>query len=115
MFWDGRATGLTLGDPLAEQALGPFLNDLEQNMPHAKQVVGRVAKARYATLFEEVWGKGSLNTKPGGIAATYVLIGRSVAAYERSAEVNPFTSKYDYFPQGQAVLTSQEAAGLALF
>ena len=31
MFWDGRATGWTLGDPLAEQALGPFLNPLEQN------------------------------------------------------------------------------------
>lgn len=26
MFWDGRATGLTLDDPLAEQAMGPFLN-----------------------------------------------------------------------------------------
>jgi len=25
MFWDGRATGWILGDPLAEQALGPFL------------------------------------------------------------------------------------------
>jgi cytochrome c peroxidase len=25
MFWDGRATGWTLGDPLAEQAQGPFL------------------------------------------------------------------------------------------
>jgi len=23
MFWDGRATGWTLGDPLAEQAMGP--------------------------------------------------------------------------------------------
>ena len=32
MFWDGRATGLTLGDPLAEQAMGPFLNPLEQNL-----------------------------------------------------------------------------------
>ena len=31
MFWDGRATGWTLGDPLAEQALGPFLNPAEQN------------------------------------------------------------------------------------
>src|ERR1017187_5590869 len=29
MFWDGRATGWTLGDPLAEQAQGPFLNPLE--------------------------------------------------------------------------------------
>lgn len=37
MFWDGRATGWTLGDPLAEQAMGPFLNPLEQNLPSAKQ------------------------------------------------------------------------------
>ena len=29
MFWDGRATGWTLGDPLAEQAKGPFLNPKE--------------------------------------------------------------------------------------
>ena len=28
-FWDGRATGETLGDPLADQALGPFLNSVE--------------------------------------------------------------------------------------
>ena len=47
-----------LGDPLAEQALGPFLNNLEQNMPHAKQVIGRVKKSSYATLFEGVWGPG---------------------------------------------------------
>src|SRR5450756_2936467 len=32
MFWDGRATGETLGDPLAEQAKGPFLNPLEMNL-----------------------------------------------------------------------------------
>ena len=30
-FWDGRATGEVLGDPLADQALGPFLNPLEMN------------------------------------------------------------------------------------
>lgn len=36
MFWDGRATGWTLGDPLAEQAQGPFLNPLEQAIPNAQ-------------------------------------------------------------------------------
>ncbi len=115
MFWDGRATGWTLGDPLAEQALGPFLNNLEQNMPSAKQVIGRVAKSAYASLFEQVWGAGSLDSKKDGIAATYEKIGRSIAAYERSAEVNPFTSKYDYYLKGQTTLTEQEAQGLALF
>ena len=38
MFWDGRATGWTLGDPLAEQAQGLFLNPVEQNVPGVKQV-----------------------------------------------------------------------------
>ena len=60
MFWDGRATGWTLGDPLAEQAQGPFLNPLEQNMPSAEEVVLRVKQSRYAFLFKAVWGPGSL-------------------------------------------------------
>lgn len=29
-FWDGRATGENLGNPAADQALGPFLNPAEQ-------------------------------------------------------------------------------------
>ncbi|OGW48093.1 MAG: cytochrome C [Nitrospirae bacterium RBG_13_41_22] len=96
MFWDGRATGWTLGDPLAEQALGPFLNPLEQNSPVARLVLIRVANSHYAGLFEEVWGPGSLDFKKD-IAKTYERIGRSIAAYERSVEVNPFSSKFDLF------------------
>lgn len=116
MFWDGRATGWTLGDPLAEQALGPFLNPLEQNMPAAKQAVVKVAQSGYAALFEQVWGAGSLNyKKKDAVASAYERIGRSIAAYERSAEVNPFTSKYDYYIKGQVLLTEQELRGLVLF
>jgi cytochrome c peroxidase len=115
MFWDGRATGWHLGDPLAEQALGPFLNPLEQNMPSARQVVRRVAKASYADLFETVWGPGSLDETPGGVALTYERIGQAIAAYERSVEVNPFSSKYDAYLKGQATLTVQESEGLMLF
>lgn len=115
LFWDGRATGWTLGDPLAEQALGPFLNPLEQNLPHAKQVIDRVAKSDYAKLFEAVWGVGSLNSKKNTVAATYEKIGRSIAAYERSKEVNPFSSKYDAYLKGEVTLTEQEAKGLELF
>lgn len=114
MFWDGRATGWTLGDPLAEQAQGPFLNNLEQNMPHAKQVIRRVAKSNYAGLFEEVWGPGSLDDKKD-VAGTYERIARSIAAYERSSEVNPYTSKYDYYLKGEATLTDEENRGLKLF
>lgn len=114
MFWDGRATGWTLGDPLAEQALGPFLNPLEQNNPQARLVLIRVAQSNYAALFEEVWGPGSLDPV-NDVAGTYERIGRSIAAYERSAEVNPFTSKFDYYLKGEAELTEQEEWGLELF
>lgn len=113
-FWDGRASGWTLGDPLAEQAMGPFLNPLEQNMPHMKQVVRRVSQAPYAHLFFEVWGPGSLDPVKD-VRESYIRIARSIAAYERSPEVNPFSSKYDYYLAGQATLTEQEQLGLMLF
>ncbi len=96
MFWDGRATGLTLGDPLAEQAQGPFLNPLEQAIANAQVLCVRVKQADYAGLFEQVWGAGSLNCARN-VAGVYEMIGRSVAAYERSEEVNPFSSKFDLF------------------
>lgn len=114
MFWDGRATGWTLGDPLAEQAQGPFLNPLEQNNPNAKLVCIKVAKSAYADLFEEVWGPGSLDFVKD-VSGTYEKIARSIAAYETSEEVDQFTSKYDYYLAGEAELTEQEALGLELF
>jgi cytochrome c peroxidase len=96
MFWDGRATGETLGDPLAEQAMGPFLNPLEQNVPNKKALILKVRESDYVPLFEKVWGKGSLDAEKD-IDGTYERIARSIAAYERSAEVNPFSSKFDDF------------------
>ena len=96
MFWDGRATGAVLGDPLAEQAQGPFLNPLEQGIANAQVLCVKVKQADYAALFEEVWGAGSLNCAKD-VNGVYEKIGHSVAAYERSTEVNPFTSKFDLF------------------
>lgn len=96
MFWDGRATGAILGDPLAEQAQGPYLNPLEQAIATEQVLCVKVKQADYADLFEEVWGTGSLNCAKDS-SGVYGLIGRSVAAYERSAEVNPYTSKFDLF------------------
>jgi cytochrome c peroxidase len=108
MFWDGRATGWTLGDPLAEQALGPFLNPAEQNNASPQVVIDKVLASSYKNLFLQVC------TDPG-TAARYECIGRAIAAYERSSEVSQFTSKYDYWLKGQARLTGQEQWGLALF
>jgi cytochrome c peroxidase len=117
MFWDGRATGWTLGDPLAEQAQGPFLNPLEQNNPNALYVCLKVADSDYASLFEQVWGPGSLAPLfiKKNLELTYERIALSISDYEQSAEVNPFTSKYDAYLAGPVTLTDQEALGLELF
>jgi cytochrome c peroxidase len=96
LFWDGRAAGEVLGDPLAEQAMGPFLNPLEQNMPDKKSLVIKVQKSDYAVLFEKVWGRGSLDAAKD-VDGSFERIARSIAAYERSAEINPFNSKFDGF------------------
>ncbi|HUW67222.1 MAG TPA: cytochrome c peroxidase [Candidatus Nanoarchaeia archaeon] len=120
MFWDGRATGLNLleepSDPLTEQAMGPFLNPLEQNNPNKRIVCIKVQNSDYASFFDEVYPENPLDCV-NDVAGTYERIARSIAAYERSIEVNPFSSKYDAYLDGvEGVdLTEQEALGLVLF
>ena len=115
MFWDGRATGDRLGDPLAEQAQGPFLNPREQALPDAAAVIAKVQASSYAQLFEEVAGMGAAIWLPANTSAAYDVVGRSIAAYERSSEVNPFSSKYDAWVAGKAKLTAPEMQGFRLF
>lgn len=114
MFWDGRATGAHLRDPLAEQAQGPFLNPLEQNIPDMKTVCVKIKNSSYAALFEKVWGKGSLDCEKN-VSGTYDRVAKSVAAYERSKEANPFTSKFDYWLRKKVNLSDEEKRGLKLF
>ena len=111
MFWDGRATGLTLGDPLAEQAMGPFLNPLEQNNGSAGVVVDKVKNSKYADLFKQVWGTNAFDDTD----KAFQMIGRSIAEYERSTEVSPYNSRYDTYVATGVGLTAQETLGLSLF
>lgn len=112
-FWDGRATGEVLGNPAADQALGPFLNPVEQALPAPADVVGRVCAAVYGDLFRDVWGVEACD--PANVDMAYGDIGLSIAAYEASPEVNAFTSKYDFTSGGTAKLSKQEQRGFALF
>lgn len=106
MFWDGRATGWTLGDPLAEQAQGPPLNPVEMNMPSKEAVVQAVRDSNYTHLFYEVFGEGSLDD----VDLAYDDIARAIAAYERSKEVQRFSSRFD-----RDNLTVKEQSGRDLF
>ena len=140
-FWDGRATGQVLGNPAADQALGPFLNRVEQGLPDSACVVYRVCNpvvpGDYPFLFEDVWGAEACDIAwPTDVeyacateGTTVVLsdadraksdmaygnIGLSIASYEDSPEVNAFSSKYDYSLVDMAKLSKEERKGFALF
>ncbi|MEZ4661273.1 MAG: cytochrome c peroxidase [Caldilineaceae bacterium] len=130
-----------LGDPAADQALGPFLNPNEQALPDAACVVYRVCKPvlpdDYPVAFEEVWGEATCDIDwPADVDAVcategaavdlsvtdrilsdrnYGNIGLSIAAYEDSPEVNAFSSKYDATFMGADKLDKVEQKGYALF
>jgi cytochrome c peroxidase len=114
-FWDGRATGERLGSPAAEQALGPWLNPVEHNMPSKEAVCLAVKRSKYAKLFEVVWGAGSLDCSLAGVDAVYDKFGLSIAAYEGSVEQSPFSSKFDdYWRACLAAGNDPDACGTAV-
>ena len=104
-FWDGRAADLI------EQAKGPFLNKLEMANPDEDTVVEKVRTSDYAGLFLEVFGKAAFKDPN----RAYDKVAEAIAAYERSGELNQFSSKYDLYLAGIAALTEQELRGLKLF
>jgi cytochrome c peroxidase len=113
-FWDGRATGWTLNNPSAEQAIGPFLNHVEHNMPSKESVLMEIEKAKMGDLWEQVW-REPLSYAPDVVNINYNRVGLAIAAFEASVAVNPFSSKYDFYLKGEATLTDLELKGLALF
>jgi cytochrome c peroxidase len=142
-FWDMRATGRRLGNPAAEQAEGPPTNPVEMALPDAVCAVYRASQRPYRGLFESVWGARSFainwpadveevcdtpgpppDGKPpvrldptdrGRANATFDQMAQSIANYEVSAEVTPFTSKYDAVQAGNAKFTPSELLGNDLF
>lgn len=103
-FWDGRAP------TLEEQAKGPFLNPVEMN--NTKEgVVQAVRISNYARLFKSVYGPDSLDDT----SAAYDLIAQAIAVFERTKQVNRFSSKFDQYLKGKVALSNQEQNGLLLF
>ncbi len=104
-FIDGRVLNLI------EQAKQPFLNPLEMNNPDTATVIQAVRNSNYADLFEQVYGTSSLNNTD----TAYDQVADAIAVFEQSDELNTFTSKFDYFFDGQVQLTEQERNGFVLF
>jgi len=104
-FWDGRA------DTLAQQALGPFLAAAEMNNPSAQAVVDKIAASSYADAFRQAFGVGVF----ANADAAYTQVGVAIAAFERSAQLQPFSAKYDAMVRGQVTFSPAEFRGMALF
>jgi cytochrome c peroxidase len=130
VFWDGRGTGMLLGNPAADQALGPFVNPMEQALPDTACVVYRVKS--YGAMYTGVWGNaiGAIafppdtetictnaalslgNHIPGldraAVRREYHNVARSIQAFE--ATFNRFSSRFD-----RGEMTPQEQQGQKLF
>ncbi len=114
-FSDGRATGERLGSPTADQALGPFLNPVEQNNETNVDILKQIENSQYADLWIEVWDEPIAYSNQDEIIENFGRVGLSIAAFEASSEVNSFSSKYDYYVEGMLDLTEQEKWGMQLF
>ena len=138
-FWDGRATGWGLGNPAADQAIGPFLNPVEQALPDAACVIWKIREGSYADVWRAVYGDAiygiafpeqmnqECRKEPGEVDIPlsdadrdlvndlYGDVGRTIAAFEGSPEVNQFSSKYDAWKAGAAEFTEREEWGFELF
>lgn len=112
-FWDGRATGWLLGNPAADQAQAPFVNPVEHNLASPETVVRLVCTGLYGDRFRAVFG----TTVCDSTVNAYNAIAQALTAFEAAPEVNPFSSKYDYYlkdPQ-RYPLSAEERRGLELF
>ena len=143
-FWDMRATGIRLGNPSSEQALGPLVNPGEMALPDPACAVARVSSSPYRPVFEAVWGAAAFDiqwptdveqvcSRPGPpppsdpspvhlsvsdrarASTAFDQIGMAMRAFEASPEVNAFSSKYDAVRAGTAKFSALERRGYALF
>ena len=106
-FFDSRATGYLLRVPDAEQAQGPPVDTQEMGLPDTACVAFRLAQAVYRLLFEDVWGKGSLDINfphgtaqicatPGGAT---VFGGKTAPIALRATERTRANTVYDRWAQ----------------
>jgi cytochrome c peroxidase len=106
-FRDGRASSL------AAQAQQPFVTPFEMANKDAAEVVSRLQNSPTTlAAFVAAYGESALSNPDTALQD----MGLALAAFEtEDPSFHPFSSKYDYWLQGQVQLTAQEQSGLNLF
>lgn len=102
-FLDGRANSLQ------EQAKVPFFNKLEMHNNDLASLAEKVKKASWFPLLQKTYGSQ--------LEADKILSSMTdaIAVFEQSGELNPFSSKFDYYLKGQATFTAEEKLGMQIF
>lgn len=103
LFLDGRSPNLL------EQIIHPMLNPAEMNNTSAAAIANKIRQASYYPQLVSIYGNSTFDDD----ILSYVA--DALMQFETSDEVNPFTSKYDYYLQGRATLSLEETKGLVLF
>lgn len=103
LFWDGRVNSLK------DQAKKPFFNPLEMNITDLEMFAKKVKASVFYTQLVQLYGETGDNEK------LLDNIADAIEAYERSVEINSFSSKFDYYLKGQASFTPLEKTGFELF
>jgi cytochrome c peroxidase len=105
LTWDGRV------DRGRDQALIPLLSPYEMaNKDRA--ALSLVIEQHYGAELRQALGA----TMPEGPEAALLAGAKALETFQQdAAEFYPYSSKYDAFLAGKAVLTAQEARGLDLF
>jgi cytochrome c peroxidase len=103
-FWDGRV------DSIAELARQPLLNPDEMGNRDPRALANKIERASYAAAlqreFDFEWRDQD---------AVLLGLGEALEAFLSSAEMAPFSSRYDAYLRGEAQLNLLERRGLELF
>lgn len=105
-FWDGRE------EDLAGQAGGPPLNPIEMGMPDKASIIERIKEnSYYVETMQKLYGNDIFKD----IDKAYLMMTKSIEAYEKTDFFAPFDSKYDRYLKGEYELTPLEDLGRSLF
>jgi cytochrome c peroxidase len=106
LFWDGRA------NTLQNQALSPLLDPREMDGGSIAIVAEKLRKAPYADRMLQLFGASVFNDP--AFAVSEALF--AVARYQiEDGSFHPYTSKFDYWLEGEARFTPRELRGYTLF
>ena len=103
LFLDGRTNSLQ------EQFIHPMLNPIEMNNSSITEVALKIKDASYYNQIKSIYGEAASDNE------LMTFVADALARYQKSSEVNSFTSKFDYASKGLVAYTPEELNGLNIF